>query len=183
MINRSFLKLVVESIQRQSCFVKFGNFRNHFKFVKESRAWDEEQQPCNEKLGFEHRSAKEPETPPAERALRIASVSKEPPAAREQGPRDQCKSPAGWAWNRVTALICLCPHLPKAGTLPARTTASEECENCTSSTTGRGTDRERCKESTSVGGTGRRSARSAQPGNPREPGTFYGDRSRLQGIR
>ena len=42
-----------------------------------------------------------------------------------------------------------------------------------SSTTGRGTDQERCKESASViGGTGRRSATSAQPGNPREP-EFY----------
>ena len=30
--------------------------RNHLEFVKESRAWDEGQQPC-EKLGFEHRSA------------------------------------------------------------------------------------------------------------------------------
>ena len=40
-----------------------------------------------------------------------------------------------------------------------------------SSTTGRGTDRERYKESAIViGGTGRRSATSAQPGNPREPG-------------
>ena len=46
-------------------------------------------------LGFDHRSAKEPETPPVERALRIAPVRKEPPAAREQGPRDQCKNPEG----------------------------------------------------------------------------------------
>ena len=69
--------------------------------------------PCNE-LGFDNRSAKEPETPPAERALRIAPVSKEPPAAREPGPRDQCKSPEGRAWNWVTVLICLCPHLPKS---------------------------------------------------------------------
>ena len=52
--------------------------------------------------------------------------------------------------------------------------ARGECENCTSSTTGRGTDRERCKESASViGGTGRRSATSAQPGNPREPGFYW----------
>ena len=41
------------------------------------------------------RLSKEPETPPAERALRIAPVSEEPPAARELGPRDQCKSPEG----------------------------------------------------------------------------------------
>ena len=38
--------------------------------------------------------------------------------------------------------------------------------------TGRGTDRERCEESASVGDTGRTSARSAQPENPREPGMF-----------
>ena len=55
---------------------------------------------------------------------------------------------------------------------PARSLRhQEECEYCTSSTTGRGTGRERCKESASVlGGTGRRSATSAQPGNPSEPG-------------
>ena len=46
-------------------------------------------------------------------------------------------------------------------------------ENCTSSTTGRGTDREHRKEGASVGGTDRRSARTAQPGNPREPGFFW----------
>ena len=63
--------------------------------MKESRAWDEEQQPCLEKLGFDNRSAKESETPPAEHALRIAPVSEEPPAARELGPRDQGKSPEG----------------------------------------------------------------------------------------
>ena len=67
----------------------------------------------------------------------------------------------------------VCTHLPKAGISPARSTARGKCENCTSSTTGRGTNRERCKESASVGGTGRRSARSAQPGNPREPGFYW----------
>ena len=55
---------------------------------------------------------------------------------------------------------------------PARTTAPEECKNSTLSTHGRGTDRERCEESTSVGGTGRRSARSAQRGTLRESGLF-----------
>ena len=111
----------------------------------------------------------EPETPPAERALRTAPVRKESPAAREQGLRAQCKNPEGWARNRVTVLICLCPHLPKSSNI----TGPEKyhgVQDCTSSTTGRGTDRERCKEGASVGGTGRRSARSAQPGNPREPG-------------
>ena len=55
---------------------------------------------------------------------------------------------------------------------PARSLRhQEECKYCTSSTTGGGTDRERCKESANViGGTGRRSATSAQPGHPREPG-------------
>ena len=36
---------------------------------------------------------KEPETSPADSVLRITPVCKEPPAAREQGPRDQCKNP------------------------------------------------------------------------------------------
>ena len=54
---------------------------------------------------------------------------------------------------------------------PARSLRhQDECKYCTPGTTGRGTDRERCKENASViGGTGRRSAASAQPGNPREP--------------
>ena len=55
----------------------------------------DEGQPCIKKLGFDHRSAKEPKTPPAERALRIAPMRKEPPAAREQVPCAQCKNPGG----------------------------------------------------------------------------------------
>ena len=79
-----------------SVLQKIGNFRNHLKFVKESRAWDKGQQPSTRTLSLTtDRPCKEPETPPAERALRIAPVSKEPPAARELGPRDQCKSPEG----------------------------------------------------------------------------------------
>ena len=74
--------------------MEIWEFRNHLKFVKESRAWDEGQQPRKE-LGVEHRSAEGPETPPAERTLRTAPVSKKPPAAREQGPRAQCKNPEG----------------------------------------------------------------------------------------
>ena len=38
---------------------------------------------------------KEPEIPPAESALRIAPVCKEPPAARARGPRDQDKTRRG----------------------------------------------------------------------------------------
>ena len=37
-------------------FCENWEFRNHLKLVKESKAW-EEQQPCIEKFGFEHRSA------------------------------------------------------------------------------------------------------------------------------
>ncbi|CAM9883202.1 unnamed protein product, partial [Ascophyllum nodosum] len=59
------------------------------------------------------------------------------------------------------------PASAEAAELPNR-------RSCTSSTTGRGTDRERRKEDASVGGTDRRSARTAQqPGNPREPGFFW----------
>ena len=53
----------------------------------------------------DHLSAKESETSPAESALGIAPVYKEPTTAREQGPRD----------HRVTVLICT--HLPKAGNI------------------------------------------------------------------
>ena len=72
--------------------------------------------------------------------------------------------------NRVTVLICI--HLPSAGISSTRSLRhQEECGYCTSSTIDRGTGRERCEESASViGGTGRRSATSAQPGSPREPG-------------
>ena len=38
-------------------FCKNWEFRNHLKFLKENRAWDEEQQPCIEKLRFDNRSA------------------------------------------------------------------------------------------------------------------------------
>ena len=61
--------------------------------MKESEAWDEGQQPCRKSLGLSTDRPKKPETPPAERALRTAPVSKEPPAAREQGPRAKCKNP------------------------------------------------------------------------------------------
>ena len=44
---------------------------------------------------------KEPETPPAESVLRITPVWKEPPAAREQGPRDQDISHGRLAWKRI----------------------------------------------------------------------------------
>ena len=36
--------------------MEIWEFRSHLEFVKESRAWDEGQQPCK-KLGFKHRSA------------------------------------------------------------------------------------------------------------------------------
>ena len=66
----------------------------------------------------------------------------------------------------------VCTRPSRARKSPARKTAAEECESCKSSTIGRGTDRERCKEGAIVGGTGRRSARGAQLGNPRKSGLF-----------
>ena len=68
--------------------------------MKESVGRDEGQN-CSKSLRG-RRSAKESETSPAESALRIAPVCKEPPASREQGPRD----------HRVTVLIY--SLLPKA---------------------------------------------------------------------
>ena len=38
-------------------FCENWEFRNHLEFLKDSRAWDEEQQPCIEKLKFDNRSA------------------------------------------------------------------------------------------------------------------------------
>ena len=60
---------------------------------EEEQGLRDEGQPCIKELGLDHRSAKKPETPPVGRALRITPVRKQPPAAREQGPRDQCKNP------------------------------------------------------------------------------------------
>ena len=93
MINRWFLELKGAPISRQSCSMYFGIF-------KSLRG---------------RRSAMEPNTSPDESALRTAPVCKEPPAAREQGPRDQRKNPGGGGepGNRVTVFICT--HLPKAG--------------------------------------------------------------------
>ena len=54
-MNRSFLERVRASI-RSRRVLEIWEFRNHLEFVKESRAWDEGQQPCK-KLGFKHRSA------------------------------------------------------------------------------------------------------------------------------
>ena len=38
-------------------FCKNWEFYKSLEFVKESRAWNEGQQPCIEKLGFDNRSA------------------------------------------------------------------------------------------------------------------------------
>ena len=51
--------------------------------------------PATRSLGLSTDRPKEPETPPAERALKLAPVSEGPPAAREQEPRDQYKNPEG----------------------------------------------------------------------------------------
>ena len=79
----------------------FCVFRDFQEFVKESGEIDEEPN-CSKSLRG-RRSAKESETSPAEHVLRSTLVCKEPPAAREQGPRG----------HRLTVLICT--HLPKAG--------------------------------------------------------------------
>ena len=74
--------------------MEIWEFRNHLEFVKESRLGTKDSNPARS-LDLSTDRLKEPETPPAERALRTAPVSKEPPAAREQGARAQCKNPEG----------------------------------------------------------------------------------------
>ena len=72
----------------------FGNSRNYFKFVEESRAF-EKRSPTLRQEAWEASDPQKPETPPAESALRIAPVCKKPPAARARGPRDRDKTPRG----------------------------------------------------------------------------------------
>ena len=69
-----------------SCSADFGNFRNYSRVEELEK---DEGQSYIKELRFDHRSAKEPETSSAESVLSIT------PAAREQGPRDQCKNPEG----------------------------------------------------------------------------------------
>ena len=80
------------------------------------------------------------------------------------------RTQGGEPGNRVTVLICI--HLPSAGISSTPSLRhQEECEYFTSSTTSRGAGRERCEKSAKIiGGTGGKSATSAQPGNPRESG-------------
>ena len=72
-------------------FCVIWEFLEYFKFVKESRA-SPKSYPAVGAWAWPPVD-KEPETPPAESALRIAPVCKEPPAARARGPRDQDKNP------------------------------------------------------------------------------------------
>ena len=164
MINRWFLELwgATTGDCRALCSLEILETTSNLcrKAERETKGHPEVGRGC--------RSAKEPETSPAESVLRVT------PATQEQGPRDQCRNPEGGAWNRVTVLICLYPPARKQEHHRPSLQQQAECKYCTSSTTGRGSDRERCKESASViGGTGRRSATSAQPGNPREPGFYW----------
>ena len=63
--------------------IVFWEFRNHLELVlRRARLGTEGQHPARS-LGLSTDRPKEPETPPAERALRTAPVRKEPPAARE----------------------------------------------------------------------------------------------------
>ena len=95
------------------------------------------------------RSAKESETSPAEGALRVAPVCKEPPAAREQQPRN----------HRVT-VPDLYPPAESRKNHPARSLRhQEDCEYCASSTTGRGNDRECSKGERRCEDTDRRKER------------------------
>ena len=54
--NRRFLERVRALIRRRRV-LEIWEFRNHLEFVKKSRAWDEGQESCNEKLGFDNRLA------------------------------------------------------------------------------------------------------------------------------
>ena len=51
MINRWFLELRRAAIGGCRVFVYFGNFRNYFKFVKESKGERDEGLPCRRSLG------------------------------------------------------------------------------------------------------------------------------------
>ena len=70
---------------RLSCSDQFGNFRNYSSLRKRA----ERETKGHPEVGRGRRSAEEPETSPAKSVLRIT------PAAREEGPRDQCKNPEG----------------------------------------------------------------------------------------
>ena len=101
-----------------------GILKNYFKFEENSKGERDEGPPCSKSMRG-HRSAKESETPPAERALRIAPVCTELTAARDQGPRDHCKNPGRLAWNRATLLICI--HLLESRNIRLGLRHQEEC--------------------------------------------------------
>ena len=142
---------------------KNWKFRNHLEVVKESKAWDGRTAPCK-KLGFKHRSA-EGVGDTTGRARFEDSASEKGTTGRTRV-RTSCpvQEPRGVSLESGYSTKFVCAHTCR------RAAESPDRRSCTSSTTGRGTDRERCKEGASVGGTSRRSARTAQPGNPREPG-------------
>ena len=76
-------------------FWKFGNLEITWNLCRRV-GLETKDNPATRSLGLITDRPMEPESPPAERALRIAPVrSKEPPAARELGLRAQCKSPEG----------------------------------------------------------------------------------------
>ena len=136
--------------------------------MKESKAWDGRTAPCK-KLGFKHRSA-EGAGDTTGRAHFEDSASEEGTTGRTRV-RTSCpvQEPRGVSLESGYSTNLSVPT-PAEEQQHHRPEKHQRVQDCTSSTTGRGTDRERCKEGASVGGTGRRSARSAQPGNPREPG-------------
>ena len=137
--------------------------------MKESKACDGRTAPCKK---FKHRSA-EGAGDTTGRARFEDSASEEGTIGRTRA-RTSCpvQEPRGVSLESgyITNLSVPTPAEEQQHHRPGK---HQGVQDCTSSTTGRGTDRDRCKEDASVGGTGRRSARSArsaQPGNPREPG-------------
>ena len=77
-------------------FCVFGEFYKSLEVCEGEQSLREtKDNPASRSLGLTTDRPRSPKTPPVERALRIVPVRKEPPAAREQGPRDQCKTQRG----------------------------------------------------------------------------------------
>ena len=142
---------------------KIWEFRNHLELVKESKAWDGRRALCK-KLGFKHRSV-EGAGDTTGRARFEDSASEEGTTGRTRA-RTSCP---------VQELRGVSLESGYSNNLSVPTPAEEQQNHRTGEDVHRvqpaeETHREHCKEGASVGGTGRTSARTAQPGNPREPG-------------
>ena len=156
--NRRFLEPVRASYGDD----RVWEFRNRLELVKESEAWDGGQQP-GKKLGFKHRSA--------EGAGDTTGRARFEDSASEEGTTGRTRARTSWRTHRGEPGSGLqywffCAHTCR------RAAELSDRRSCTSSTIGRGNDREH-RKGASVGGTDRRSARTARPGNPREPGFYW----------